>query len=240
MTEKVLHCIPVFYGVVVSLVFQLVVDGADAVWLIWWITRGHDDDVEPLKTLVSCALALAIWEIYAAFNASVALYGALRRKRFMKDFWKPQAFVWIVHIGICIWYLVVYYQVIRDKKVRDCEEKIEEEDSDDEDVELCRHLVSFRGAPLPYVWITFIVQTVVQTLVLYFLWRWRGVLHKYHVVDLEDVANVSEGGHYHDPLARPLMPVAIELGHRAQPSDSSEITLLATMDSAARYTKSKR
>lgn len=43
MTEKVLYCIPVYYGVVVSLVFQFVVDGADAAWLLWWIMRSHRD-----------------------------------------------------------------------------------------------------------------------------------------------------------------------------------------------------
>ncbi|KAJ3570910.1 hypothetical protein NP233_g4103 [Leucocoprinus birnbaumii] len=243
MTETVLFCIPVFYGVVVSLVFQLVVDAADGAWLFWWISRSHDDGIEPLKTLVGCSLALAIWAIYAAFNAVVGLYGALRRKRYMKNFWKPQAFVWICHIGVCIWYIVVYYQVGRDERVRNCKREVDDEDSEDANEDICEHLLGFRGAPLPYVWITFVVQTVIQTVVLYFLWQWRRVLNSYSVVEREDVANVSEGGHFHDPsdpLSRPMMPINIGpmIGHRLQPSDSSEVTLLGTMDPTARYPKS--
>lgn len=78
----------------------------------------------------------------------------------MKNFWKPQAFVWLCHIGIGIWYLVTYYRVYRDE--RHCREDISER-AEDSDAELCQHLLSFGGAPLPYVWATFIIQTVIQT-----------------------------------------------------------------------------
>lgn len=80
----------------------------------------------------------------------------------MKSFWGPQLFVWACHIGICIWHIVVYYQVDKDKEVQDCKDKIKE-DSHDEDVEFCRHLVSYQGAPLAYIWLTFILETVIQT-----------------------------------------------------------------------------
>jgi hypothetical protein len=85
----------------------------------------------------------------------------------MKSFWKPQLFVWFCHIGICIWYIVVYYQVDRTEQVQDCKDKIREE-SDDSDVEVCKELVSYQGAPLPYVWLTFILETVTQTGVSFF------------------------------------------------------------------------
>lgn len=226
MTNKVFHCIPVFFGVIVTLVFQLVVDAADAVWLIWWITRSPDDDVEPLKTLASCSIALTIWEFYAAFIASVGLYGAFRRKRFMKNFWKPEAFVWLCHIGIGIWYLITYYQIYRDERTQHCINE-RAEDGDIVGAGLCWHLLSFSGAPLPYVWVTFVVQTVVQTLVLQFLWHWRRVLNNYNVAEQEEV---SEGGHYYGGAA--IRPVVLQLGHHLRPSGSSETTLLPTMSSA--------
>ncbi|KAF5348272.1 hypothetical protein D9756_010468 [Leucocoprinus leucothites] len=127
------------------------------------------------------------------------VYGTIRRKRFMKQFWKTEAFVWICHIGIGVWSIIVYYRVIKDEKVQDCRDKIKE-DSDDESVELCRDLLSFRGAPLPYIWATSIVETVIQTVALYFLWHWRALLNEYKIVDQEDVPNKSiGGGHVHMP-----------------------------------------
>ena len=90
------------------------------------------------------------------------LYGAFRRKRFMKNFWKPEVFVWLCHIGIGIWYLITYYQIYRDERTQHCINE-RAEDDDIAGAGLCWHLLSFGGAPLPYVWVTFVVQTVVQT-----------------------------------------------------------------------------
>jgi len=77
----------------------------------------------------------------------------------------------------------------------------------------------------------FALSYVVSTklvVVLQFLWHWRRVLNNYNVVEQEEVANVSEGGHYYGNAA--IRPVVLQLGH---PNGSSETTLLPIMSSAA-------
>lgn len=73
-------------------------------------------------------------------------------------------------------------------------------------------------------------------MVLHFLWHWRRVLNTYNVVEQKEVAGVSEGGHYYGNAA--VRPVVLQLGHRLQLNDSSEMTLLPTMSSATSHMKS--
>ncbi|KAJ3577015.1 hypothetical protein NP233_g13 [Leucocoprinus birnbaumii] len=237
MADKVLYCIPVFYALVVSLVFQVVVDGANFGWMMWWISRSRDDGLELLNTLIGCSIFMAIWELFAAFIGLFGVYGALFRKRFMKKFWQPQIFVWVCHIGIGIWYIVVYYQVSNDEQMHDCQDKIREDGDDvDSDIELCRELVSFRGAPLPYVLTSFILQFVIQTLALYFVWCWRLVLNKYEVVEQKDVEGSGQNGSYHEEVF--TAPSKPEYGHRLQDSTSSAVILLGAVDMENARTKS--
>ena len=70
-------------------------------------------------------------------------------------------------------------------------------------------------------------------MVLHFLWHWRRVLN---VVEQKEVAGVSEGGHYDGNAA--VRPVVLQLGHRLQLNDSSEMTLLPTMSPATSRIKS--
>lgn len=70
-------------------------------------------------------------------------------------------------------------------------------------------------------------------MVLHFLWHWRRVLN---VVEQKEVAGVSEGGHYYGNAA--VRPVVLQLGHRLQLNDSSEVTLLPTMSPATSRIKS--
>jgi len=78
--------------------------------------------------------------------------------------------------------------------------------------------------------LSYVVSTELAV-VLQFLWHWRRVLNNYNVVEQEEVANVSEGGHYYGNAA--IRPVVLQLGHHLRPSGSSETTLLPTMSSAA-------
>lgn len=79
----------------------------------------------------------------------------------MKNYIKPQAFVWACHIAICIWYIVVYYQFNKDR-ARDCKDMLVEGD-DGNETESCRHLLAFRTAPLGFVWLSFLLGALVQT-----------------------------------------------------------------------------
>ncbi|KAF9453985.1 hypothetical protein P691DRAFT_811766 [Macrolepiota fuliginosa MF-IS2] len=223
MAAKVLFCIPVYHGLLVSLVFQFVVDAAYAGWLFWWISRSHDDHISILESVVGCSLALAVWELYATFTASVGLYGLLRKKRFMKSFWKPQVFVLVCHIAICIWYIIVYGQLNNDKEVQDCKEKVLEGGGDEES-ETCQNLLSFRTAPLSFVWLSFLLEGLIQILVLYFLFQYRRVLNDYKVVDTAEMG-LPLAAESNSPISRPSRP-----RHMPRPSDTSSLTLNETVD----------
>ncbi len=80
----------------------------------------------------------------------------------MKNFIPPQAFVWVCHIAISIWYIVVYLQYNKDKDVQDCIVKVAE-GGDDEGTETCQRLLKFQTAPLSFVWVSFLLEVLIQT-----------------------------------------------------------------------------
>lgn len=80
----------------------------------------------------------------------------------MKNYIPPQAFVWVCHIAVSIWYIVVYLQFDKDKEVQDCRVKVQES-GDNEEREMCEHLLKFQTAPLSFVWITFLLEVIIQT-----------------------------------------------------------------------------
>ncbi|KAJ3577014.1 hypothetical protein NP233_g14 [Leucocoprinus birnbaumii] len=233
ITDKVLYCIPLFYALVVSLVLQVLLDGVDFGLMMWWILRSHDEGLELLTTLIDRSIFMAIGELFAVLVGILGVYGLLYRKRFMKNFWKPQAFVWLCQFGLGIWYIAVYYRVSIDEERHDCKRETKE-DSDDPGVELCQENVSFDGAPLSYVLVSFILQMIVQTLSLYFVRCWRLLLIKYGDKKQSDVEHLGQGSYRNEAFNWQSKPSHAYRNN----SNASDVTLLGVMDVDKASTKS--
>jgi hypothetical protein len=79
----------------------------------------------------------------------------------MKNFMKPQSFVWVTNIAISVWNINAYYRFNNEKSelLRECRAKT----MGTEETRLCRLLMDFEAVPLPDVWVTFILDTIAQT-----------------------------------------------------------------------------
>ncbi|KAF7782363.1 hypothetical protein Agabi119p4_1739 [Agaricus bisporus var. burnettii] len=162
---------------------QFFVDIVDGSWLLSWILKSDDHGVEPLMSLDGCLIAVTIWNFYAAFIAVVGLYGSISKKRFMKNFMKPQSFVWVANIAISVWNIDTYYRFNKEKSklLGECRSKM----VGVEETRLCRLLMSFEAAPLPDVWVSFILDTIFQTAAFFFLYHYRNDLIRHKPVAAE-------------------------------------------------------
>lgn len=79
----------------------------------------------------------------------------------MKNFMKPQSFVWVTNIAISVWNINTYYHFNQEKNrvLRDCSANTMSTD----EARLCGLLIIFDTVPLPDVWVSFILDTTVQT-----------------------------------------------------------------------------